>query len=139
MKVKIKKLAEHAPLPTYATEGAAALDIKAIDYRYDSDYGFHEYGTGLSIEIPKGYVGLLFPRSSITKTAFTLGNCVGVIDSDYRGELLFRFREVKELNFYEVGDKIGQLMIVPYPKIELEEVENLTETERGEGGFGSTG
>jgi dUTP pyrophosphatase len=107
---------------------------------------FIEFGTGISVEIPEGYVGLLFARSSISKTVHILANHVGVIDSGYRGEIKLRFKN-PVLSFrnqeifpqYNVGDKIGQLVIIPYPQIELVEVEELSTSERMEGGFGSTG
>jgi len=141
MKVRIKKLSEHAVVPRYAKQGDAGLDLVAIDCYKDHDYGFIEYGTGLSIEIPEGYVGLIFPRSSISKTPHTLANSVGVIDSGYRGEikLRMRYQEDKEDMEYGFGDKVGQLVIMPFPQIELEESEELSETERATGGFGSTG
>lgn len=143
MKIKVKKLDPRAVINTYAQEGDAAIDMTAIAmYRSDN---YFEYGTGLSVEIPEGYVGLLFPRSSITNMGLILGNSVGVIDSGYRGEIKFRFyigynpTGVKNAELYHIGDKIGQMIIMPYPQIELEEVEELTETDRGTGGYGSTG
>jgi dUTP pyrophosphatase len=138
--IKIKKLEEDAIIPAYASSGAAGLDLVAIDYKYDYDYGYHEYGTGLAIEIPEGYVGLIFPRSSISKMSLNLANCVGVIDSDYRGEITFRFRESGiSGRFYTVGDRIGQLIIVPIPRVTFTEVQKLNNTERGANGYGSTG
>jgi dUTP pyrophosphatase len=103
------------------------------------------YGVGLAIEIPEGYVGLIFPRSSNAKTDLYLTNHVGVVDSGYRGEIMFKFRKsnviknFQEARLYHVGERVGQLMIIPYPQIELEEVEELSSTERGNGGYGSTG
>jgi len=99
------------------------------------------YDTGLSMEIPEGYVGLLFPRSSISKTTLSLANSVGVIDSGYRGSIMFKFRYLggKGNWFYNLGDRVGQIIIIPYPTVEFEEVEELSSTERGQGGFGSTG
>lgn len=140
LKVKFKKLVKHAFVPEYAKPGDAGMDLVAIDSYKNHDYKFIEYGTGLAVKIPEGYVGLLYPRSSISKTSHTLANSVGVIDSGYTGEIKFRMRYVddREDMEYSFGDRIGQLIIVPYPKIELEEVEELPDTERGEGGFGST-
>lgn len=155
MKIKFKKLHEDAVLPSYAKPGDAGLDITAVS---DSSTSFPEkgdlwyyieYKTGLSVEIPEGYVGLLFPRSSISKSSLILANSVGVIDSGYRGEICFRFKadaglvnqatnESSTPAKYKKGDKIGQLMIVPYPTIEPEFWSDLSETERGTGGFGST-
>lgn len=140
MKIKFKKLVKHAMAPVQSTKGAACYDLFATDYRYDIDNMMHEYGTGIAIEIEKNHVGLLFPRSSISKTSLTLANSAGVIDSDYRGEITFRFREidVREM-FYIAGDRIGQILIIPYPDIEFEEVDKLSNTTRGAGGWGSTG
>lgn len=151
MKVKIKKLVPEAIIPKYAKTGDAGMDLTAISARVDDCYT--EYGTGLSIEIPEGYVGLIFPRSSISKTANILANSVGVIDSGYRGEITLRFKVSLSLIqggikdpeviaqdlLYAPGDKVGQLIIIPYPQIELEEVEELSSSERGSGGYGHTG
>jgi dUTP pyrophosphatase len=94
----------------------------------------------LAFEIPEGYVGLVFPRSSICKQDLILSNCVGVIDSGYRGEVMLKFKTTENFaRLYEVGDRIGQIIIMPYPQITLNEVEELSETERGNGGYGSTG
>lgn len=144
MKVKIKKLSEKAVVSQYSKNGDAGLDLVATSKTYD-DNGNAVYGTSLALEIPKGYVGLLFPRSSNSKMDLLLSNSVGVIDSGYRGEILFKFKSTIWQgsygfgNNYEIGDRIGQLIIIPYPNIEFEEVEELSLTERGEGGYGSTG
>ena len=139
--IKIKKLVSHADIPEYSRVGDAGLDLVAIDCAYNNDYGYLEFGTGISIKIPEGYVGLIFPRSSISKTPHLLTNSVGVIDSNYTGEIKFRFKTdtEKEHLEYKVGDRIGQLIIMPYPTITFEEVESLGETNRGGNGFGSTG
>lgn len=145
MKVNIKKLHEDAVIPQYAKHGDAGLDLTAVSKSYD-DHGNVCYGTGLAFEIPNGYVGLLFPRSSNTKKDLVLGNSVGVLDSGYRGEVVFKFRPLlpqeRDIEFgpreYEIGDRIGQLIIMPYPQIEFNEVEELSHTDRGVGGFGST-
>jgi dUTP pyrophosphatase len=141
LKVSIKKLVDHAFLPQRGSLDAAGFDLVAIDLYKNHDYKFVEYGTGLSVEIPKGYVGLIFPRSSISKTPHTLANSVGVIDSDYRGEIKLRMRydENREDMEYGFGDRVGQLIIIPYPQVEFEVVQELSNTERGDGGFGSTG
>jgi dUTP pyrophosphatase len=140
MKVKIKKLDSKAVFPAYAKVGDAAMDLTAISLSKvnKDEFGYLEYGTGLAIEIPEGHVGLLFPRSSISNSGLILTNSVGVIDSGYRGEIKFRFKHILDTSFYKVGDRIGQIMILPYPQIEFEEVQELSSTERGEGGFGST-
>lgn len=140
VKVKIKKLASHAEVPVFATAGAAAVDLVALDYRYDPDNKFHEYGTGLAIALPEGYEAEIRPRSSISKYSLVLVNSPGTIDSDYRGELLVRFKEIDNREIiYDVGDRIAQLVIKEVPKVDFEEVTELDETKRGSGGFGSTG
>jgi dUTP pyrophosphatase len=141
MKVKIKKLSAEAVIPTYAKEGDAGMDLVATSIKFDGTQ--ITYGTGLVIEIPEGFVGLVFPRSSIRKTSLSLSNSVGVIDSGYRGEIQATFNQ-KSLSkdggiLYGVGDRICQLMIIPYPHVDFIEVQELNNTERGEGGFGSTG
>ena len=136
LKVKFKKLYVDAVTPSYAKDGDAGLDLTATHMTFDEN--FIEYGTGIAVEIPEGYVGLIFPRSSVSKKEnFYLKNSVGVIDSGYRGEIKLRFNKSEE--HYGAGEKIGQLIILPYPTIYLEEVEELSSTERGQGGFGSTG
>jgi len=137
MRVKIKKLREDAVVPRYAHDGDAAMDVVAVSKKVCDNYV--EYGTGLAFEVPVGYVMLMFPRSSNTKSDLILGNCVGVLDSTYRGELIIRFNVIGDRNHYEVGDRIVQVMILPYPRLEFDEVEELEESVRGEGRFGSTG
>lgn len=138
MKVKIKKLDERATIPIYAKHGDAGMDLHAIRFQRDAD-GNYVYYTGLAFEIPEGYVGLLFPRSSISKTSHFLRNSVGVIDSGYRGEIMFKFGYGSNIKTYMVGERVGQLIIMPHPQVEFEEVDDLSDTERGEDGFGSTG
>ncbi len=140
MKVKIKKLVPEAVIPMYAKPGDAGMDLTAISMKVvdEGEYGYIEYGTGLSIEVPEGYVALMFPRSSCSDTGLILANSVGVIDSGYRGEIKARFKAIPDTKYYNVGDRVVQLVIIPYPQIEWEETETLSETERGEGGHGST-
>jgi dUTP pyrophosphatase len=143
MIVKIKKLTESAKIPAYSKHGDAGLDLTAVSVSFEKNYV--SYKTGLAVEIPEGFVGLLFPRSSNSKMDLILTNSVGVIDSGYRGEIEFRYKLVGNgltpsiVGTYDTGDRIGQLIIIPYPQIEFEEVEELSETERGTGGYGSTG
>lgn len=148
MEVKVKKLAEEAVIPFYAKAGDAGLDLTAISYEYDEAKDCHIYGTGLAFEIPEGHVGLLFPRSSNRKTNAYMANHVGVVDSGYRGEVMLSFKNrdkddngtIHQLNKpYEVGNKVAQLIIMPYPQITLVESDELSDSERGEGGHGSTG
>tara|TARA_R110000868_G_scaffold179918_1_gene420371 strand:- start:129 stop:557 length:429 start_codon:yes stop_codon:yes gene_type:complete len=141
MQVRVKKLHKDAVIPAYGKPGDAGMDLTTISIEKDS-YGNVVYGTGLAIEIPKGYVGLLFPRSSNSKTDLYLTNHVGVIDSGYRGEIMFKFRPINGLlnaKVFQVGDRVGQLIIIPYPQIELMEATELSNSERGDAGFGSTG
>ena len=137
MKLNIKKLNKNAVIPTYAKEGDAGMDLVITDIKGENKYDI-TYGFGISIEIPEGFMGLVFPRSSIRKTDLVLSNSVGVIDSGYRGEIQATFKKIG-LNKYEIGDRGAQIIIIPYPPIEFEEVNELSNTERGEGGFGSTG
>lgn len=142
IKVKFKKLHPNAVTPKYAKPGDAGMDLTAIS-KHKQPNGIVEYGTGIAVEIPEGYVGLIFPRSSIYKYELLLTNSVGVIDSGFRGEIKFKFRNTdwtEDNNCtYDVGNRIGQLIILPYPQVEFEEVEELSETIRNTGGFGSTG
>lgn len=140
LKVRIKRLSEEVVIPKYAKQGDAGMDLVATTISVD-EYKNICYGTGLAFEIPEGYVGLLFPRSSNFKKNLLLSNSVGVLDSGYRGEVVFKYKLMAHPHphVHEVGDRIGQIVIIPYPQVEFEEVEELSETERGYGGFGSTG
>jgi len=141
--VKVKKLHPDAVIPKYAKHGDAGLDLVATSVEVSDSKV--KYGTGLAFEIPQGYVGLIFPRSSIHKTSLRLTNSVGVIDSGYRGEVMAIFEDRDFETSYEhgvrfcLGERIAQLIIMPYPEVELVESEELGETERGSGGFGHTG
>lgn len=181
MKIKIKKLNDKAVIPTYAHAADAGLDLTATSIKHDFGKDVFIYGTGLAVEIPEGYVGLLFPRSSNRNTEAYMTNHVGVIDSNYRGEVMVCYKnrtatkiadEISDIvvDFYEyptifdklatnhdvanrilennrnavkqpydVGDRIAQLIIIPYPHIEFEEVDELSDTDRGANGHGSTG
>lgn len=138
MNLKVKKLSEKAVLPKYAKNGDAGVDL--VSTSLIRTHKYFEYGTGLALEIPRGYVGLIFPRSSISETNHFLRNSVGVIDSGYRGEIKLRM-SIPELGSkeYNIGDKVGQLIIVKLPWVDIEEVKELSDSDRGEGGFGSTG
>ena len=154
----INKEIETPPLK-YAKDGDAGIDLTATSKEYDKD-GNVVYDTNRAFEIPKGYVGLLFPRSSNAKKDLVLTNSVGVLDSGFRGSVMFKYKPIDSLahseypneeveavdvtedfivKMYEVGDRVGQIIVLPYPDVEFEEVDELTETTRGEGGFGSTG
>ena len=142
MSIKIKKLHPSAELPTFATPGAACFDIKTVaPGEVGACGGTHSFPTGLAFEIPQGHVMLVFSRSGHGfKNSITLVNCVGVIDSDYRGELMVKLRNDSALRFsFEPGDRIAQAMIVQLPSVQFVAVEELSDTQRGAGGFGSTG
>jgi len=140
MFIKIKKLDPNAIIPSYAKVGDAGMDLTALSFSTDPNGFYTEYGTGLAIEIPEGYAGFIFPRSSASKTSQIQANCVGVIDSGYRGEIKVRLKELgNPQKLYQVGDRIAQIIIMPVPNVIFEEVDELNSTERGEGGFGSTG
>lgn len=133
--VKIKRLKREAVIPKYALNGDAGMDVVAITKNETDKYV--EYGTGLAFEIPKNCVCLIFPRSSVCNKDLILSNCVGVLDSGYRGELRLRFKKSGKES-YNVGDKVGQIIILPFPKVFFEEVSKLSPTQRQDGGFGST-
>lgn len=181
MKIKIKKLNDKAVIPTYAHATDAGLDLTATSIKHDFGKDVFIYGTGLAVEIPEGYVGLVFPRSSNRNTEAYMTNHIGVIDSNYRGEVMICYKNrtttniadeisdiaidlyglidknnkfsncdgltenILEINRnavkqpYNVGDRIAQLIIIPYPHIEFEEVDELSDTDRGANGHGSTG
>ena len=143
LKVNIKKLHPNAVIPSYSKDGDAGMDLVSTEIISETTEQI-TYGTGISMEIPKGHVGLVFPRSSIRKYDLALTNCVGVIDSGYRGELQATFKKTNwlkgnESEKYQIGDRIAQIMIIPYPNIKFEEVSELSNSDRGMGGFGSTG
>lgn len=155
MKVNFMKKSTDAILPSYSREGDAALDLFALTKHYSKD-GVITFNTGIAVEIPENYVGLLFPRSGIVKKPLTLANCVGVIDSNFRGfiEIVYKpdiitvennglktsITRIELIhNTLNVGDRVGQLLIIPRPLIEPNEVPQLSNTNRGTNGFGSSG
>jgi dUTP pyrophosphatase len=137
MKIKIKKLHENAVIPTYAKDGDAGMDLTAISMLC-IDEEHVKYGFGLAFEIPKGFVGFVFPRSSCYKQRQILSNCVGVVDSGYRGEVSAVMIGTCDES-YKIGDRVAQIVVMPYPEIEFEEVDALSDSKRGKGGYGSTG
>lgn len=139
LKLRFKKLDVRAIAPSRAHPTDAGLDLTAIEVWFDHIKNQAIYQTGLAVEIPPGHVGLIFPRSSICKKDLSLTNAVGVIDSGYRGEIKFVFRRHGDAGAYAPGDRIGQLVVIPYPQLELEEVPELSEADRGDKGFGSSG
>ena len=143
MDVKFKKLHNDAKIPSYAHDTDAGLDLTAVSFTQEFDKSNKlvlVYHTGLAVEIPEGYVGLIFMRSSISDKSISLTNAVAVIDSGYRGELLLKYKITTDSlpTIYQPGEKLGQLIIIPYPKINPIEVEELSSSDRNEGGFGST-
>ena len=148
MKLRFKKLREGAILPTYATDGSAALDlyVPATIPGYEKDYTLY-HGTwpvelGIAVEVPPEHVLLIFSRSGhARKHDVRLANGVGVVDSDYRGELMVKLTyDGDDVGaFIKPGDRIAQAMIVPVEQVQFELADELSDTARGEGGFGSTG
>ena len=138
--VKVKKLDSNAVVPSYSKVGDAGMDLTITKEIENTSFSV-SYGFGIAMEIPKGYVGLVFPRSSVRNQDLILSNCVGVIDSGYRGELQATFKKTQGLDSikYKVGERGAQIIILPYPTIYMTEVPELSDTERGSGGFGSTG
>lgn len=162
IQIPFKKLHKNAVIPTKATNGAAGYDCVAVDIEYNHEQQYIVYKLGFAVAIPEGYVGLLYPRSSNRKTDVYIPNCVGVIDSDYRGEVSFTVKFVNDDMFissegevakydnerdwyddmplpYNIGDRVCQLVIQKLPDIHFMETDVLNETERGTGGHGSTG
>jgi dUTP pyrophosphatase len=155
MEVKVKKLYDDAVLPTRASEGSAGLDLRAhnadkcnviIDEKGNEFIAINAHqtvkiGTGLAFELPKGTFGAIFARSGLsTKQGLRPSNCTGICDSDYTGEYIVALHnDTDNVQLIKFGDRIAQLIIMEYPSVDLVEVEELSETERGDGGFGSTG
>ncbi len=144
VKVKFKLLRADAKPPMRAHKTDAGWDLFAYGCVINNQTRCWDYGTGIAVEIPPGHFGACFPRSSIRKYGLMLSNSVGVIDAGYRGEIVFSFRNTDpHCNFperrYNNGDRIGQLVILPLPEVEFVKVSELSNSERGEGGFGSSG
>ncbi len=171
MEIKFKKMDERAVAPYKKHLTDAGVDLTAISVEYDEETDCIIYDTGIAVEIPAGYFGLVVPRSSIHKTDLMLTNHAGIIDSDYRGTIKAKFKIMSDYDYpatmygdfnellqegkfciyvnsevaisgysiYKLGDRICQLIIVPIPLIEYIESDTLSDTERGDGGFGSTG
>lgn len=141
--VKVKKLNENAVIPSKAYADDAGLDLTCIDITTevgeDAVVSF-VYHTGIALEIPKGYVGLLFPRSSIAKKSLLMTNCVGIIDSGYVGEIMAKMKvnTTSIPSIYRPAEKFAQLIIMPIPEVTLELTEELSTSDRGEGGYGSS-
>ena len=141
MKIQFKKLVPEAKKPKFGKPGDAGADLVAtsVDFSRKNQV---VYGTGIAVEIPEGMVGLVFPRSSVRNYDLSMANSVGVIDSGYRGEIMVTFNILNlhtVENSYQIGDRIAQLIIMPVPLAKYVEVEELSETQRGQQGHGSTG
>ena len=141
--LKFKKLHPDAVIPKRAHPDDAGLDLVAVSVEFNNEYGYYEYDTGLAVEIPPGFMGIAAPRSSVSKTGLSLCNGVGIVDSSYRGSLKSRFyKEVLpgiRSDIYGIGEKVCQLIIVPIELPTPIEAQELSETRRGSGGFGSSG
>lgn len=152
--VKIKRLSDTAIMPTYGSAKAACMDLYAdipVGNRYLNEDGVNKLliephktifvSVGFALEIPEGYCGLIYARSGLScKQGLRPGNCVGVVDEDYRGTVMVALHnDTNENKVISHGDRIAQLMFVPYEQANLVEVDGLGKTERGSGGFGSTG
>lgn len=137
LKIKTKKLCENAVMPQRMNVGDAGFDLVATSMRKDYEHGVVVFSTGLAFELPEGYAMFVYPRSSSYKHHALMANCVGVVDSGYRGEVHVMFRGLD--CDYEVGDRIAQAVIMPIPSVEYVEAEELSDSERGANGIGSTG
>ena len=143
MNMKIMKRTETAVIPTRGSDQAAGYDLYA-DLEAAIEVKPHEtvkINTGISMAVPEGYFGAIFARSGLsTKKGLRPANCTGVVDSDYRGPVIVALHnDSQEIQIVEPGERIAQLIVMPYLAVEFDVVDELDETERGEGGFGSTG
>jgi dUTP pyrophosphatase len=141
MRLKVKRLNSSAVIPTKAHADDVGFDLVAtsIEVVDKGEYGYIEYGTGIAIEPEDGYHVEVLPRSSISKTGLLLANCICLIDPGYRGEIVMRFKHIPKTSMYKIGDRIGQLVVRKTEQVQTHEVINLSDSERGESGFGSTG
>ena len=141
LQVKFKKLNPDAKLPVKGSLDAACFDVYAVSAL--AEYGGKvTYGLGFATEIPKGYMGILIPRSNLTKHRWVMNHSTGIIDSDYRGEWMLKLSSIGDIFEplpYAIGDRVGQIYFIPVLPTTFEEVEELGSSERGEGGFGSSG
>ena len=143
MELKFKKLNEKAVLPTRAHSTDAGLDLTTYGFTQEVDASgklILVYHTGLAVEIPEGHMGLIFMRSSVANKSLVLTNAVGVVDHLFSGEITMKFKVTTDSipTVYQEGERIGQLIVVPYPQFEPVFVEEIAEGDRGENGYGST-
>jgi dUTP pyrophosphatase len=145
LKIKFKKLQPDVKLPIKGSSHAACFDVYAHSIIYnDKDPRKRTIGLGFATEIPEGYCGILIPRSNLTKHYWIMNNSIGIIDSDYRGEWKMIFTNITDNAWlypfpYEVGERIGQIYFKKVEDVIFEETDELDESDRAEGGFGSTG
>lgn len=141
MKINYIKTHEDTIVPSQANDNDAGLDLTAVEVERSGNWFFplYTYRTGIALQLPPNYFVMLFPRSSLSKKLMWMANHVGIVDPDYRGELIFKFRSILGIRPYKVGDRIGQMILRRKNKIELNEVTKLNKTSRGTGGFGSSG
>jgi dUTP pyrophosphatase len=146
LQIPVKKFDPMAKMPAYALPGDVGADLFCFDLTkekpqnlFDKIFPVWSVFTGIAIEIPENYWVMLTPRSSIYRLPAWLSNSVGVIDTGYRGELLFRFRSFRGMTPFKVGDRVGQMILMPKITAAFTEVNALTPSERGSNGFGSTG
>ena len=141
MKIKIKKLVPDAEIPVLGSPNSAGIDLCAIAETEIPPHSTVKIGTGLSFELPEGTFGAIFARSGLaTKEGLRPANCVGVCDSDYRGEYIVALHnDSDKTRLVMPGNRIAQLIVMQYPIVTIEEVDELSDTERGDGGFGHTG
>jgi dUTP pyrophosphatase len=138
IQIKFKRIHQKAQIPKKQHKDDAGYDLTAVSVSYGVNRQVI-YGTGLCVQIPEGYVGKIYPRSSIRKLSLTLSNSVGIIDAGYTGEIQVTFRQHDLSEIYNSGDRIAQLVIEKLIPVDFIEVDELDETERGAGGHGSTG
>ena len=143
MELKFKKLNEKAVLPTRAHSTDAGLDLTTYGFTQEVDASGKlvlVYHTGLAVEIPEGYMGLLFMRSSVATKSVTMTNCVGIIDSGFRGEIIGKFKITTDSipTVYQEGERVMQLVVMPYPQFEPVFADELSDGDRGEKGYGSS-
>lgn len=142
-KLKVKRLTDTAKLPTYAyaRDGNVCFDLYVDDVNETHGGKVFTCDTGLSVEVPQGYAMMIYSRSGHGfKNNMRLANCVGVLDSGYRGPVMVKLTCDRQIQYVpKVGDRIAQAMLIPVPVVTFEEVTELSDSERGEGGFGSSG
>ena len=143
MELKFKKLNEKAVLPTRSHSTDAGLDLTTYGFTQEVDASGKlvlVYHTGLAVEIPEGHMGLIFMRSSVATKSVTLTNCVGIVDSGFRGEIIGKFKITTDSipTVYQEGERVMQLVVMPYPKMEPVFADELSDGDRGEKGYGSS-